>query len=137
MLWQDMPSGFATARVKEEHVSHLALKDWDAPAAVAKQWRTEYAQMIDDLRFFPSITTWVVFNEGWGQHNTVENVKWAENRDKSLITNGFTGWTDRKVGAMYDVHNYPVTAMIKAQYNDNRISVLGEFGGLGLPVKEH
>ena len=137
MLWQDMPSGFATARAKEEHVGAFAEKDWNAPENVAKQWRTEYAQMIENLRFFPSITTWVVFNEGWGQHNTVENVKWAQSLDKTRITNGVTGWTDRKIGDMYDVHNYPATSMIKAQYNDDRISVLGEFGGLGLPVKEH
>ena len=44
---------------------------------------------------------------------------------KSLI-NGVTGWTDRGVGDMYDVHNYPVTSMILPENNGNRISVLGE-----------
>lgn len=137
MLWQDMPSGFATARAKEEHIGHLDTKDWEAPASVAAEWRKEFTEMITNLRFFSCITTWVVFNEGWGQHNTVENVKWAQNLDKSRIINGVTGWTDRKLGDMYDVHNYPVTSMIKTKYNDNRISALGEFGGLGLPLKEH
>lgn len=27
--------------------------------------------MIDNLRFFTSIYCWVVFNEGWGQFDTV------------------------------------------------------------------
>ena len=52
--------------------------------------------------------------------------------DDTRLINGVTGWTDRGVGDMYDVHNYPVTSMILPENNGNRISVLGEFGGLWL-----
>ena len=135
MIWQDMPSGFATARKEQEHVKHKAETDWDAPAATAQQWWKELTEMINQLRFFPSITTWVVYNEGWGQHNTHENVKKVMDMDKSRIINGVSGWTDRNVGDMYDVHNYPSTSMILPAYTNDRISVLGEFGGLGLPVQ--
>jgi len=134
MIWQDMPSGFATERREVEHVKHLAENDWDAPAATAKQWWTELTEMIDDLRFFPCITTWVVFNEGWGQHNTREIVNKVMALDKTRIINGVSGWTDRDAGDMYDVHNYPNTAMKLPSQTNGRISVLGEFGGLGLPV---
>ena len=136
MIWQDMPSGFATARKEVEHVKPLAESDWDAPEATAKQWWTELTEMIDNLRFFPCITTWVVFNEGWGQHNTREIVNKVMALDKTRIINGVSGWTDRDAGDMYDVHNYPATAMKLPENVNNRISVLGEFGGLGLPVKE-
>ncbi|MDR2920138.1 MAG: beta-galactosidase [Tannerella sp.] len=135
MIWQDMPSGFATARKEQEHVKHNAATDWDAPAATAQQWWKELTEMINDLRFFPSITTWVVFNEGWGQHNTRENVEKVMQMDKTRIIDGVTGWTDRNVGDMYDVHNYPSTSMILPAYTNDRISVLGEFGGLGLPIQ--
>lgn len=135
MIWQDMPSGFATARKEQEHVKHKAETDWDAPAATAQQWWKELTEMINQLRFFPSITTWVVYNEGWGQHNTHENVKKVMDMDKSRIINGVSGWTDRNVGDMYDVHNYPSTSMILPAHTNDRISVLGEFGGLGLPVQ--
>lgn len=93
--------------------------------------------MIDRLRFYPCITTWVVFNEGWGQHNTVEIVNKVIKYDDTRLINGVTGWTDRGVGDMYDVHNYPVTSMILPENNGNRISVLGEFGGYGWAIKEH
>ena len=79
----------------------------------------------------------VVFNEGWGQHNTVEIVNKVIKYDDTRLINGVTGWTDRGVGDMYDVHNYPVTSMILPENNGNRISVLGEFGGYGWAIKEH
>lgn len=134
MIWQDMPSGFASARASQEHVRHKAETDWDAPAATAGQWWKELTEMLNNLRFFPSITTWVVFNEGWGQHNTREYVEKVMEMDKTRIINGVSGWTDRNVGDMYDAHNYPSTAMVLPAYTNDRITVLGEFGGLGLPI---
>lgn len=135
MLWQDMPSGFATARREAEHLSHTAPKDWDAPAEVAAQWSNELNEMIDHLRFFPSITSWVVFNEGWGQHNTVDIVESVMRKDTTRIINGVSGWTDRKVGHVHDIHNYPSASMVLPEFTNDRVSVLGEFGGLGLPVQ--
>jgi hypothetical protein len=137
MMWQDMPSGYATPRKDIEFLNSNSPEDWNAPADVAAQRQTELNEMIENLRFFPSITTWVIFNEGWGQHNTKAITAWAQKKDPTRLINGVSGWTERFVGDMYDIHNYPATSMIFPQYCGNRISVLGEFGGLGLPVKEH
>ena len=137
MLWQDMVSGFATSRKDVEHVKASATEDWNAPAEHSAQWQGEMFEMIDRLRFYPSITTWVVFNEGWGQHNTEEIVKKVMDYDTSRVIDGVTGWTDRKVGHMHDVHNYPVSSMILPQNNNDRISVLGEFGGYGWAIEGH
>jgi len=137
MLWQDMPAGFATARKKTEQVSPFDEEDWKAPEKVASQWLTEINEMIDELRFFPCITTWVVFNEGWGQHNTKEMVNMVKQKDPERIVDGVSGWTDRNVGDVLDIHNYPLTSMIKPVFTNDRISVLGEFGGLGFPIEKH
>ena len=137
MMWQDMVSGFATQRKAEEHIKPTAQTDWDAPDSHSAQWQQEMFEMIDRLRFYSCITSWVVFNEGWGQHNTVEIVNKVMDYDKSRIIDGVTGWTDRGVGHMYDVHNYPVTSMILPAHNGNRISVLGEFGGYGWAIEGH
>lgn len=137
MVWQDMVSGFATERKKDEHVAAHALVDWNASAEHSEQWQSELFEMIDQLRFYPSITTWVVFNEGWGQHNTKEIVGKVSEYDRSRIIDGVSGWTDRGVGDLYDIHNYPVTSMILSENNGGRVSVLGEFGGFGLPLQGH
>lgn len=137
MMWQDMVSGFATSRKNVEHVKADAKEDWNAPAEHSAQWQAEMFDMIDRLKFYSCITTWVVFNEGWGQHNTKEIVEKVMDYDKSRIIDGVTGWTDRGVGHMYDVHNYPVSSMVLPENNGNRISVLGEFGGYGWAIDGH
>ncbi|MCF0176032.1 MAG: beta-galactosidase [Bacteroidales bacterium] len=137
MIWQDMPSGFQTAKAGEQHVGAYAAHDWDAPAEHEEQWKFEYEEMVNNLKFFPSITTWVVFNEGWGQFRTAKTAEFAYGLANGRIINAVTGWTDRKVGDIYDIHNYPSTAMKLVDECGGRMSVLGEFGGLGLPVEGH
>lgn len=137
MIWQDMVSGFASARAAEECVLPQEKEDWKAPAEHSAQWQGELFEMIDQLGFYPCITTWCVFNEGWGQHNTVEIVHKVMDYDKSRLVNGVTGWTDRGAGHLYDVHNYPFAAMELPENAGGRVSVLGEFGGFGLPLKGH
>lgn len=137
MLWQDMPSGMVTANKKTEHIAFEATSDWDRPAGSAEQWETELKAMIHSLRFFPSITTWVVFNEGWGQYDTKRVVEWVMDYDKERLVDGVSGWTDRGVGDFFDQHNYPATSMEPIENCKERIPVLGEFGGLGLPLQGH
>ena len=137
MIWQDMPSGFATERRAQEHVKFGAGEDWNAPEEHSRQWQSELFGMIDRLRFYPSITTWVVFNEGWGQHNTVGIVSKVMDYDRTRIIDGVSGWSDRGVGHLYDIHNYPSTAMILPRHSGDRVSVLGEFGGYGWAIEGH
>jgi hypothetical protein len=49
--------------------------------------------------------------------------------------NNTSGWTDRGVGDVHDIHSYPGPAAPPVE--EDRAAVLGEFGGLGLPVKGH
>lgn len=137
LLWQDMPSGFETADKGNQHVAWDAPADWARPAESAAQWEYELKQMIDQLKFFPSIVTWVIFNEGWGQYDTKRVVEWAMEYDKTRLVNGVSGWTDRRCGHFIDAHQYPGPGMEPAGQNPGRAVVLGEFGGLGLPVENH
>ncbi len=137
MLWQDMVSGFKTAPKTAQKGSQNNNLSWKATEEFQTQWSSELFEMIDRLRFYPSITSWVIFNEGWGQHNTVEIVTKVMDYDKSRVTNGVTGWSDKGVGHTYDIHNYPMTSMVLPRNNGDRISSLGEFGGFGWAVDGH
>ena len=55
--------------------------------------------------------------------------------DPSRLVDAPSGWEDRGYGDMKDIHQYPGPAMFPPL--DGRASVLGEFGGLGLPVEGH
>ncbi|MFO0852551.1 MAG: glycoside hydrolase family 2 TIM barrel-domain containing protein [Gemmataceae bacterium] len=139
LVWQDMPSGMIGNNKGGEngsqHVMPNAKEDAKFKPEDAKQFRAELKAMIDHLRGFPCIVVWVPFNEGWGQHDTNEVLKWVKGYDPSRLVNGPSGWTDRGYGDMKDMHAYPGPNMFPVL--PDRVSVLGEFGGLGLPVKGH
>ncbi|WP_114778582.1 glycoside hydrolase family 2 protein [Botryobacter ruber] len=137
LVWQDMPSGFLKLGHPEQHVNHDAPKDWERPKASAQQFEHEWKSIIDHLRFFPSIVVWVPFNEGWGQYDTERVVEWTRQYDPTRLVDGTSGWTDRNVGHMYDAHQYPGPSIEPSAQNPGRALVLGEFGGLGFPVKDH
>jgi hypothetical protein len=77
----------------------------------------------------------VPFNEGWGQFKTNEILRWTKELDPARLVDGPSGWTDRGGGDMRDLHSYPGPGMPPLE--DKRASVLGEFGGLGLPLAGH
>lgn len=137
LVWQDMPSGYATADERTQAIAPEAKEDWARPKESAVQFEKEWKSIMDHLRFFPSIVVWVPFNEGWGQYETERIVKWTKAYDPTRVVNGVSGWTDRNVGDMNDSHQYPGPAMEPAEQNPGRVIVLGEFGGLGLPVDGH
>jgi len=116
LVWQDMPNG---------------SNDSDADK---KQFELELSRVIDAHGNHPSIVMWVPFNEGWGQFKTEDFVKNIKRDDPRLVNNA-SGGKDHKVGDVHDVHSYPGP---KAPENEpNRAAVLGEFGGLGLPLEGH
>ena len=55
--------------------------------------------------------------------------------DPTRLIDGPSGWEDRGFGHLKDMHNYPGPGMFSAM--EDRVSVLGEFGGLGLPLEKH
>jgi hypothetical protein len=90
---------------------------------------------MDALVNHPSIVVWVPFNEGWGQFQTAEILAWTKEHDPTRLVDGPSGWTDRGVGDIHDIHAYPGPDMPPVE--ESRAVVLGEFGGLGLPLENH
>jgi hypothetical protein len=126
-VWQDMPSGFASAMSPAEQARPTEL--------VAAQFRLELTRMIEEHINHPSIIVWVPFNESWGQHDTQGITQLVGELDGSRLIDSASGWVDYGVGDMQDIHNYP-EPKTPAQEGE-RALVLGEFGGLGLRVDGH
>lgn len=83
----------------------------------------------------PSVVAWVPFNEAWGQFDTEKVVEWTAAYDPSRLVNPASGGNHRACGDMLDLHNYPGPEMYL--FDPMRVNVLGEYGGIGLPLKEH
>lgn len=127
LVWQDMPSGDKHIRRKDPDIKRVAQS--------AHNYKEELQEMMDDLYNHPSIVTWVPFNEGWGQFQTAEVAKLVKQLDPTRLVDATTGWADRGVGDMHDMHDYPGPGMFPVE--EGRASVLGEFGGQALVVKGH
>jgi hypothetical protein len=132
MVWQDMPSAMPA--------EHSAVKrDGGADLAFTPEEDTTYRRELEaeirNLHNVTSIVAWVPFNEGWGQHDTNAILQWVKSLDGSRLVDGPSGWEDRGYGDLKDMHQYPGPGMYPV--TDNRASVLGEFGGLGMPVAAH
>jgi hypothetical protein len=117
LVWQDMPSG-------ENHTPETRL-----------QFEVELQRMIEARRNHPSIIVWVLFNEGWGQYDTERLTAWVKELDPDRLVSNASGWTDRHVGDIVDVHSYP--GPVSPPPEPGRAAVLGEFGGLGLAIPGH
>lgn len=52
---------------------------------------------LQEHRSFPCIVHYIVFNEGWGQYDTVRVVELAKSLDASRIFDGASGWVDAPV----------------------------------------
>ncbi len=117
LVWQDMPSGNNTTPDSRT------------------QFEVELQRMVEGRFNHPSIIVWVLFNEGWGQYDTERLVPWLKSLDTSRLVDNASGWTDKRVGDLIDVHSYPGPECPQTEMD--RAAVLGEFGGLGLGLEGH
>lgn len=138
LVWQDMPSGDMGNRWEPRPgivgVGDEKNRTPESEAIYRQEWR----EIMQDLHNYPSIVVWVPFNEAWGQFKTVEITNWTMQQDPSRLVNSASGGNFYPVGHIIDLHNYPAPAMPQPDlFGAKQAIVLGEFGGLGLPVIGH
>ncbi len=133
LVWQDMPSG--DMGNKWEMFTYNGGTDKKRTQASKDNFRKEWKEIMDFCMSYPSVVVWVPFNEAWGQFDTEEIVNWTMEYDPSRLVNPASGGNHRPCGHMLDLHHYPGPAM--KLFDPQRINVLGEYGGIGMPVENH
>ncbi len=133
LVWQDMPSG--------DHGNDWAPHtynggtDKDRSSESIANYYQEWKEIMDLCISHPSIVMWVPFNEAWGQFKTEEVIAWTKKYDPSRLVNPASGGNHRPCGDVLDLHNYPGPGMFL--FDAVRVNVLGEYGGIGLPLEGH
>ena len=118
------------------------------PDGAKDQFEQGVRETIEQLYNSPAIITWVVFNERWGAYDQSRVTQMVKRADPSRLANGHSGemlfvngqlrdtasspWMDSDLA---DVHSYPDPRM--PEIMKNKASVLGEFGGIAVPVEGH
>jgi hypothetical protein len=138
LVWQDMPSGDLGNHWESRPGVYGRATDKDRSPESEKIYREEWNEIMQDLYNFPSIVVWTPFNEAWGQFKTKDIVTHTMEKDPSRLVNTASGGNFVDVGQIIDLHNYPEPLMPDPDlFGAKRILVLGEFGGLGLPIENH
>jgi hypothetical protein len=133
LVWQDMPNGGEGPQWQGK--KYFEGSEFKRSPSSEKIYRTEWKDIIDYLYSHPSIVSWVPFNEAWGQFKTEEISEWTKTYDPSRLVNAASGGNFYRTGDIVDLHNYPEPKMYL--YDAERTNVLGEYGGIGLPIKGH
>ena len=133
IVWQDMPSG--DRNPEWQNRKYFEGTEMKRSAESEAIYRKEWKEIMDCLYSYPCIGVWVPFNEAWGQFKTPEIVEWTKQYDPSRLVNPASGGNHYTCGDMLDLHNYPAPEMYL--YDAQRATVLGEYGGIGLVLKEH
>ena len=140
VVWQDMVNGggayqywFVTylatvmswrgITIKDDHPWLLARRDKAGRAEFVREMK----ETIRILKGHPSIGTWVIFNEGWGQFQTEALTRIAKEEDPSRLIDAASGWFDQGGGDLQSVHNY--FFKLKVRPEKERAAVLSEIGG--------
>ena len=118
------------------------------PEGAKEAFESESKEILAQLHNNPSITTWVLFNEKWGQYDQARLSTWIKQTDPSRILNGHSGELlyvneqlrspspDAYVNAdLTDVHAYPDPMLPISQ--TGKAQVCGEFGGIGVFIPGH
>ena len=121
LVTQDMPSGYAGDPFTD------SVTNPEGALHNEQEMRT----LIQQRWNHPSIIMWNMYNEGWGQHDTLATARWAKQLDPSRLVNEASGFPRHGGGDVLDVHGGipPKEA--------NRISLDSETMGNGLAVPSH
>lgn len=138
LVWQDMPSGdLGNHWDSRPGVVGVATSRERTPGSESI-FRKEWRAIMNANYNFPSIVVWVPFNEAWGQFKTKEIVDFTREIDPTRLVNEASGGNFHYTGDILDIHNYPAPVLPDPTYfGEKHVLVLGEYGGLGLPIDGH
>ena len=149
LVWQDMVSGgekynFLYSGFLAFFEKHI--KD-DNPAQYKKlgrgnedgriEFEKEVRETMHHLKNVVSLSVWVLFNEGWGQFDSVRITKEMKKFDSTRIIDSASGWNDQGKDSSDLKSRHVYFKPITVPKRDKRCVVLSEFGGYSLPVKGH
>ena len=140
LVWQDQPSGgdFPYPIFSDEKfIEDNNYKKYNRESEIGrKNFVRDLERTIDQLYNTPSISTWVPFNEGWGQFDSVKIAEKIKSMDKTRFVDHASGWVDHNGPDFKSIHIYNQEIYFKPD-ELNRPIVLSEFEGFGHIIKNH
>ena len=134
MMWACyMPTGlpFLGRVIKDNLYGIFARKSEEG----RRLWEEECKGTVEHLYNVPSISTWVPFNEAWGQFDAARVAEDVKSQDPTRTVDHASGWFDQKAGDFNSVHNY--FRKLKVEKDEKRAFVISEYGGYACHISGH
>ena len=134
VVWQDMPSMFGEGNGWQPR-GFFQGEERTVSKKFEETYRKEWKEIMESLYSYPCIAIWVPFNEAWGQFKTKEITEWTKSMDPSRLVNSASGGNYFDCGDIVDSHDYGNNSMYL--FNNQKVNVVGEYGGIGCAVDGH
>ena len=135
LVWQDMPSGNVDGSGSWDDSHMDGGTDTVRTQQSKDNYYKEWGDIIENLKFFQCIIIWTPFNEAWGQFDTEAVVDFTRGKDNTRLINAASGGNHRNCSDFVDMHTYPGPSYVLPY--ESLINVIGEYGGIGLEIKNH
>lgn len=146
LVWQDFVCGGGAYETWK--VAYLPFIGWKTKDTKYKflnrtnedgrnEFIKEMEQTVYLLKNTVSVSVWVLFNEGWGQFDSIQLTKKLRNLDNTRTIDSVSGWYDQGKGSsdLKSLHLY--YQKLKVPKKEPRVIVLSEFGGYSLKTEGH
>ncbi|TVY17848.1 Evolved beta-galactosidase subunit alpha [Lachnellula arida] len=142
LLIQDMP---ALRPLQSYTLSNCTSVTYLPDADQQAEFTRQLEVLVNQHKSYPSIGTWIIYNEGWGQviqgYPEFGLTDLVRSLDPTRLIDSTTGWYDHGAGDYSDNHHYanpqcgsPFYSTDSSPYDPTRIGFQGEFGGIGQNV---
>lgn len=98
------------------------------------EWTRECRDTILYLSHFPSISTWVLFNEGWGQFDADLITDLVKKLDPERLVDSTSGWFIQNNSDFHSVHTY--FRKLKPEVLEKPY-IISEYGGYACHIPGH
>lgn len=143
LVIQDMPSLRPDLPDPENQCGTIRIN-----ATAQPEFDRQLGLLVEQLKNYPSIFAWTIYNEEWGQATTPPFPEFrladlVRSIDPTRLVNAASGWTDHTAGDFDDNHHYSTPQCgtpfwsnqgsgYDSAYDARRIGLQGEFGGIGM-----
>ena len=140
LVWQDQPSGGDYPYNHCDEGFYIPDDDYviyNRSSSIGRQnFYRDIHRTLSHLYNSPCISTWVPFNEGWGQFDSVKIANLIKSLDKTRFVDHASGYVDHFGPDFKSLHIY----FEKIHFDKDEINrpiVVSEYGGYGLRIKNH
>lgn len=146
LVWQDIVNGggryrfgtvaalpFAGIKLDDSNYRLFARED----EYYRKRFEEDLAEYVKHLNNCVSLCQWTLFNEGWGQFDSIRLTKLLRSLDGKRYIDSTSGWHEQENDSsdFYSRHIYFTKIRFKKQIN--KVIALTEFGGYAIMTEDH